>query len=513
MEIVRLNDISKNFAGVKALSGVSLQIEKGQILAIVGENGAGNILSGTYAAGSFSGEILWQTKLVEFHSPADAEALGITIIHQELSAFPHLTVAENLCTGHWPKSSLGLVDWAQMEKEAGVWLKAVGAQFSPRTRMGDLSTANQQLVEIAKAISRDSKLLILDEPTSSLAPTEIERLFKLLRQLQSEGRTLIYISHKMEEIFALANQVTVLRDGKSVFTSALKDVTEGQLIAQMVGRSLDRLFPPTPERNPDFAKREPVLRVKNLVAKSRTGKRDIGPISFSVRAGEIVGFGGLLGSGRSEIMHAIMGGLDSSYKLSGETTVLGRVTKVDGPRGALQAGIGLVNEDRKRESIFAVRSLEENISMSRLASAFLARVLKPSLETHSTKESLEQLHTRYSNTKQPIRELSGGNQQKVVIARVLQAAPEVIILDEPTRGVDVGAKFEIYQILFQLAAGGKALVVVSSDLPELMALSDRILVISEGRLTGELQRDLKAAEPFDKEEIMRLAIQSRQVVS
>lgn len=510
-EFVRLVDVSKEFSGVKALERVNLSAYRGEILALVGENGAGkstlmNILSGTYPAGTYGGQILLSGRAAAFKSPLDAEKAGITIIHQELSSFPHLTVMENLCVGHWPGKH-GIVDLKKMEEYAAEWLGKVGATFRPTTRMGDLSTGNQQLVEIAKALSRESQLLILDEPTSSLTPKEVERLFVLLKNLRAQGKALIYISHKMEEIFALSDRITVLRDGKTVHSDVASQIDESTLITNMVGRSLDRLFPAPPLRSIEFLKQAPVLEVNQLEARALAGKKHVGPISFQLRRGEILGFAGLLGAGRTELMQAIVGGLHGSFQVDGRIVLNGQNVAFKGPRQALRHGIALVSEDRKRDSIFAVRSLNENAAISRLAAGFLGRILNSSREENITHETLERFKTRYHDQEQGIRELSGGNQQKIVIGRILQNTPDVIILDEPTRGVDVGAKFEIYQILFELAQAGKALLVVSSDLPELMALSDRILILNEGRVAGELPR-----EKFSQTEIMRLAVNSHQVV-
>lgn len=496
MELVRLNNIKKNFAGVVALGGVTLSARAGEVLALLGENGAGkstlmHILSGTYPAGSYEGEIFLDGKLTTFHAPAEAEAAGITIIHQELSTFPHLTVAENMWVGHWPKR-LGLVDWEAMRAQARDWLSRVGADIDPRATMGSLSTGSQQLVEIAKAMSRDSRVLILDEPTSSLTPQETRQLFELIDRLRREGRALIYISHKMEEIFRLADQVCVLRDGQSVHQGPLQQTDEKALIALMVGRSLDRLFPPLPERA-KWQDAASLLKVENLMAQA--GHLQIGPISFELRPGEILGLAGLLGAGRTELLQALM------RNQSGKTTLKEQPLKKGGPRTSLASGMALISEDRKRESIFPNRSLDENAAISRLSTKSLFHLLDLGREAALTQSTLEDLRTRFHHLRQPIRSLSGGNQQKVVIGRALQTSPDVILLDEPTRGIDVGAKFEIYQLLFELASQGKGLIVVSSDLPELMALCDRVIVLAHGRVGGTLAR----AE-FNQEKIMEMAI-------
>lgn len=506
-EFVRLTEVTKEFSGVKALSGVTLSAFSGEVLALLGENGAGkstlmNILSGVYPDGTHGGEIFLKGERVRFHSPADAEHAGITIIHQELSTFPHLTVAENMWVGHWP-TRRGLVDWKEMRENARQWLSAVGASIDPEMTMGDLSTGSQQLVEIAKALSRRSQLLIFDEPTSSLTPNEVEQLFNVIRRLRTEGKAIIYISHKMEEIFALADRITVLRDGKSVGSCLISETDEKNLISLMVGRSLDRLFPPRNESSP--AKGDSVLKVRDFQARQIDGKKHIGPISFDLRRGEILGFAGLLGSGRTELVQALLGANDR-FQASGSIEIKGHVYQGPSPRDAIRARIGYVGEDRKRDSIFAVRSLSENISISRLSSGFLGRVINSNREWDETEGSLKHLRTRFRDQTQEIRELSGGNQQKVVIGRILQTAPDIIILDEPTRGVDVGAKYEIYQILFDLAQAGRALIVISSDLPELMALSDRIIVLREGEFMGELERT-----KFSQQEIMRLAVSTTKV--
>lgn len=539
MALIELVGIDKEFSGVKVLRQVSLALEPGEVHALVGENGAGkstlmNILSGTYPAGSYGGQIRSQLrsqlrnqtsslpiaddKLLEFRSPADAEEAGVAIIHQELSGFGHLSVAENLCVGHWPQTTLGLVDAEKMHANADEWLKRVGATFSSQTKLSELSTGGQQLVEIAKALSRDSQVLILDEPTSSLTPVEVERLFALLRRLRAERRALVYISHKMEEIFAIADRVTVLRDGQSVFTGVIGDVDKSQLIHHMVGRSLDRIFPerPVPQANAKAEAKDlsspahPLLEVKDLCAKARVGHRQIGPVSFALRSGEILGFAGLLGAGRSEIALALMGGLNSGatkdYEITGEMKLRGKHIKFTSPRAALKSHLALVGEDRKRDSILPQRSLNENAAVSRLSIGKMANIFSAKPEAERSTRALEQMHTRYQSVQQKITELSGGNQQKVIFARVLELSPDVLLLDEPTRGVDVGAKYEIYQTLFALAMQGKALIVISSDLLELMALADRIMVVSEGRITGELARG-----HFQQSEIMRLAIQGRVV--
>lgn len=503
-EIVKLENVTKTFPGVKALDQVTLSIRSGEVLALVGENGAGKstlmkVLSGVYPKGSFDGEILLDGEPVNFQSPLEAEKAGIAIIHQELASFQHLTVAENLFVGHWPKNKKGLVDWVAMETEAQIWLEQVGAECKPTDLMGSLSVGSQQMVEIAKALSRKSRVLILDEPTSALTTKEVEKLFKVIKNLRSQGCGLVYISHKMEEIYELADRMTVLRDGQSVHTSPAAELTHDDLISHMVGRTLDRLFPDPPERKFGSV----VLRVNHLEGYVPGGPKKVGPISFDLKAGEILGFSGLLGSGRTELMKMIFGDTLASYK--GEIRLNGQATCFTHPQQALRHHIAFVAEDRKRESIFAQRSLEENISLARLSKSSQWSIINQDQEFDRADQRLKSLSTKCTGPDMEVQNLSGGNQQKVIIGRALEVDPNIIILDEPTRGVDVGAKFEIYEILFELAKQGKALLVVSSDLPELMALSDRIIVLAEGRQMGTLTRS-----DFSEEEIMKLAVGGRE---
>lgn len=503
MPVIELKKISKRFGGVRALTDVSLTIRPGQVLALVGENGAGKstlmkILSGVIREGDYEGQIFVDGKETSFRNPAEADSCGIAIIHQELASFAPLTVAENIFLGHWPTKS-GLVDWKRMETEASHWLKQVGAEFSARTVMAELSTGSRQMVEIAKALSRNATTLILDEPTSSLTPGETKRLFAAIKDLKSKGTALVYISHKMEEIYTLADSIAILRDGSCVHESAASEIDESKLIATMVGRPLDRLFPEKPQGLVDMSS-APLLEAKNLEVKALSGRGSIGPLSFQLRKGEILGFAGLLGAGRSEIFEAMLGGTKRSDR-DGEVTFKGESFLPASPREGLRNGIGIIGEERKRDSLFVQRSLEENVAIARLASGNLLTVLKRAQEQAKAKKRLEELRTRFHVTEQKISDLSGGNQQKVIFGRLLEISPDVMILDEPTRGVDVGAKYEIYQMMFELSKAGKGLIVISSDLPELMALSDRIVVMAAKRYSGELSR-----ADFSQERVMELAV-------
>ena len=499
MELVRLHEVSKDFFGVKALKKVSLGVNAGECLALVGENGAGKstlmkILSGVYPTGDYSGEISIRGQKVSFASPKEAEAAGVAIIHQELSAFAHLTVAENMFVGHWP-TKFGLVSWPAIRKFASEWIEKVGADCSPDDLMSSLTVGTQQMIEIAKALARKSQILILDEPTSALTPAEVSRLFSLLKDLRSQGRALVYISHKLEEVYELSDRITVLRDGETVHTALTKELPERELIQHMVGRSIDRVFPTPPARD----LKEVTLSFKDYEGYNELGRKRFGPINIDLRRGEIIGFGGLLGARRTDLVKAVFG--DEHITSRGSIELLGRPYLPTNPREGLRQRLSYVSEDRKRESILGQRSLDENVSLSRLSSGNLLAWLNLERELEISRESLLKLRTKSTGPDQEIRRLSGGNQQKVIIARSLQVLPEVIILDEPTRGVDVGAKYEIYEILFQLVAAGKSLLVVSSDLPELMALSDRIVVLRKGQQMGVLDRS-----QFSQVAIMTLAI-------
>jgi ABC-type sugar transport system ATPase subunit len=482
--LIELRGISKNFGAVQALKDVSLSLQAGEILALVGENGAGKstlmkVLSGVYAARDYTGLILRQDQEVRFQSPKDSEAAGISLIHQELSNFPHLTVAENMVVGHWPNQG-GWLQTKKIREFAQRWLQKLGADFSVDQRMGELSTGQQQVIEIAKALSKNSKVLILDEPTSSLTGRETQKLFQILRELKAQGCGLIYISHRMEEIFALADRVSILRDGKSVFTAPIKDLTEAQIVQHMVGRSLDQMFPPRLA----LPSLEKILEVENFTARHRESGIQRGPLKFELHQGEILGFSGLLGAGRSEILQALAG--DRAYETSGTIKFKGSTVAWEDLQTAYRQGLGLVPEDRKIQSLLPSRSLSENAGILRLSQQSLLSWIRPQDEAGRTQADLKILNTRFHQTEQKITELSGGNQQKVIFSRVLQNTPDILILDEPTRGVDVGAKFEIYQLIRELTFKGKSLLLISSDLPELMALSDRVLVMSQGKLSQEL---------------------------
>ncbi len=490
-ELIQLRNISKSFGPVKALSGVNLSLAAGEILALVGENGAGKstlmkILSGVYPVGEYQGDVEVNGQATQFRSTRDSEKSGISLIHQELSTFPHLTVAENMMVGHWPHR-FGFINQQQIFKQADQALRPLEVDFQSSQLMTSLSVGQQQLVEIAKALSRKSKILILDEPTSSLSSRESTKLFAILRELRKQGCGLIYISHRMEEIFSLANRVTVLRDGQSVFTGATDEIDPSLLIRHMVGRKLDNFYPPANDKQNIGS---PVLALKNFTAIHKKSKRQYGPVDISLAEGEILGFAGLLGAGRSEILQAFCG--DENFETSEGSKTL---------RKTFSLGFGFVPEDRKTQSLLPSRPLVENAGIVRLSQKSGWAWVSPTDESKRTQNDLKILNTKFNHADQKITDLSGGNQQKVIFARILQNNPSILILDEPTRGVDVGAKFEFYQLMRKWTSEKKSILLISSDLPELMAMSDRILVMGNGKIRGELLR-----ANFNEEEIMKFAL-------
>ncbi len=516
-ELIQLKNIAKHFGPVKALAEVNLNLQPGEILALVGENGAGKstlmkILGGIYPHGEYQGTVLVEGKEISFKSTLDSERHGIALIHQELSNFSHLTVAENLMVGHWAalaqnqptvttaKSWLQKLGWINSQEiyiRADQLLAPLGVDFSSRERMSTLSVGQQQLVEIAKALSKQSKILILDEPTSSLSNRETEKLFKILNKLRSQGRGLIYISHRMEEIFSICDRVTVLRDGQSVFSSEIKGLENTTLIKHMVGRTIENFYPPSLHSPSEKI----ALELKHFTTQNTSTGKHLGPLNLQLRQGEILGFGGLLGAGRSELLQALCG--DENYRSAGDVFLEGNPLPVKNLRYSFRAGFGLVPEDRKNQSILPSRSLTENTGLLRLSQRPSLKWVSANEEIIQTQNDLKVLNTRFNSVEQKITELSGGNQQKVIFARILQNNPKILVLDEPTRGVDVGAKFEIYQLMRQWTNDGKSILLISSDLPELMAMSDRILVMAYGKIQGELKKS-----EFNQEKILSYALKS-----
>lgn len=481
---LEMRSISKSFPGVQALDGVSMIIERGQVHALLGENGAGKstlmkILSGVYQADA--GQILIEGQVVEFHNTRMAEAAGIAIIHQELNLIPQMSVAENIFLGREPKTRLGLVDYKTMRSQARAELQQLEVDIPVDARVADLRVGEQQLVEIAKALSLHAKVVIMDEPTSALSESEAEKLFKVIQNLQKNGVAIIYISHKLEEIFRIARCVTVLRDGKYIGTHLVVDTTAGQLVNMMVGRELSDLFP---KQSLDAG--EELLAVEGLTIKhpQHSHRHLLEEITFTLRRGEILGIAGLMGAGRTELLMTLFGAAPGE-RLSGQIRIKGKVAELASPLHAIKHGLALVTEDRKAQGLFLQLPVQWNITMANLKQAVKNGLLRRGLEREMAQSYVEQLHIKVPSLAGAVETLSGGNQQKVILAKWLATRPEVLLLDDPTRGIDVGAKAEIYQLMNQFAEQGMGVIMVSSELPEVLAMSDRILVLSEGRITAE----------------------------
>lgn len=486
---LKVSGIEKAFPGVKAVDGVQFEVREGSVHALCGENGAGKstlmkIINGLYQPDA--GTISVDGQEVTIHNPQQAKALGIAMIAQELNFVPELTIEENLFLGRLPGSA-ARVDWKQVRNHTSELLAAEGLPFEPTQLMKTLSISEIQQLEILKALSLDAQIIIMDEPTSSISNKEVDHLFAKIAQLKAQGRSVIYISHKMDEIFRIADHVTILRDGTVVGSYPIEELDEETIIRLMVGRKLDNVYP-----KEEFPVGETVLEVRNL--SSQGVFKDI---SFHARRGEIIGFAGLVGSGRTEVMRSLFG-LDRYT--SGEVLVDGKAVRITSPRDAIAAGMGMITEDRKRSGIVPVRSIMENGSLASLEQFFFGGRLHASLEAETDKKYFDRMNVKAPSLNTLIQSLSGGNQQKVILAKWLMREPDVLIMDEPTRGIDVGNKFSIYELMQDIAREGRAIVIVSSELPELIGMCDRIYVMNQGTLTGELKRS-----EFDQEVIMRHA--------
>ena len=476
--------ISKQFAGVEVLSDIDLDLKRGEIHALLGENGAGKSTFAKIIAGVHRptrGALTLNGKAVEIASPIVAQKLGITLIHQEPISFPDLSVAENLVLGRDPGSALTRVPWAQMTRDARRLMDLLGVSIDVGKPMRGLSIADQQMVEIARALASDSRLIIMDEPTAPLTPKEVATLFAIARRLRDEGRTIIFISHRLEEVRALCDRVTIFREGGKVATDTIANLSDSDIIRLMIGRPVKEYM-----HKQGVAIGDVALQVANL---SLPGVfRDI---SFEVRKGEIVGLGGLVGAGRTDVARAIFG---IARAASGTIEVNGKPAIINGPTDAIALGLSFVPEDRAQAGIFRTLPVAQNITAAvptRIAPrGFIRRAVEKSLAS----DSVAKLRIRLATLRQPIGELSGGNQQKAILARWLLTDPSILILDEPTRGIDIGVKAEFYDMIGELAAGGRAILLISSELPELLALCDRVLVMSEGRLTANLPRGLATQE-------------------
>ncbi|WP_379133205.1 xylose ABC transporter ATP-binding protein [Paenibacillus sp. sgz500958] len=484
MHVLEMVDISKEFPGVKALDHVSFKVRQGEIHALCGENGAGKstlmkVLSGLYPAGTYSGEIVIGGENKQFHKITDAEKAGIAIIHQELALVKEMTVGENIFLGAEPRKR-GVIQWDELYHNASVWLKKVGLKISPDVKIGNLGIGQQQLVEIAKALSKHTKILILDEPTAALTESEVAILMGILNQLRSEGVSCVYISHKMPEVFALADSITVLRDGRTVATLDRKDTDDDKVVSLMVGRELTERYPRVPH-----TPGEAVLEVSNYNVwhPEKRMHKVIRDINFSVRKGEILGIAGLMGAGRTELVSSLFGAYGG--RAEGEVRIEGKPVRIRSVADAIQAGIALVSEDRKRQGLVMGMDVKRNTTMAAMGKISKLGVINENEEIKWGRRYVQDLKTKTASLETLVGTLSGGNQQKVVIGKWLMSDPKILIMDEPTRGIDVGAKYEIYNLMNQLVEQGVAIIMISSELPEVLGMSDRILVMSEGSFVRE----------------------------
>ncbi|MGR3366687.1 MAG: multiple monosaccharide ABC transporter ATP-binding protein [Sagittula sp.] len=501
--LLEMRGITKTFPGVKALDEVTLTVRKGEIHALVGENGAGKstlmkVLSGVYPAGSYEGEIHYDGELAQFRDISDSESRGIIIIHQELALVPLLSIAENVFLGN-ERAKNGVIDWNATNRKTGELLKKVGLREAPTTMVDKLGVGKQQLVEIAKALSKEVRLLILDEPTAALSESDSQALLDLMLELKAQGVTSIIISHKLNEVRRVADSVTVIRDGSTVSTMDAKaqPITEAAIVRDMVGRDMAHRYPERTRRAGDM-----LLEVSdwNVWHAEHADRQVIHNAQFNVRAGEVVGIAGLMGSGRTELAMSIFG---RSYgqNITGTVRIKGKEVDVSKIDRAIDAGLAYVTEDRKSLGLILEEPISRNVTLANLPGVSSGGILNENEETQVSEKYRRAMNIRTPSVFQKVMNLSGGNQQKVVLSKWLFAGPEVLILDEPTRGIDVGAKFEIYGIINDLSAQGKGVLMISSEMPELLGMCDRIYVMNEGELVGELD----AAEA-SQERIMSLIV-------
>ena len=484
--VMAARSVTKRFGAVMALDGVSFDLRAGEIHALCGENGAGKstlikLLSGVHPHGSYAGDIVVDDRPVEFSSTRDAERAGIAIIHQELALFPDMTVGENLFLGAFPQR-LGRIDWDRVYAQSSATLADCGIQLDPATRVGDLGIGQQQLVEIARAIARKPKVLVLDEPTAALSRNEIDTLLAQLRRLRERGVACVFISHKLDEVFAIADRITVLRDGSAQGTLDAAETDADEIIRRMVGRRIEDHYP---RRQSTHGRTLLALHGVDVDPPDGGGVALRG-IDFEVRAGEVLGIGGLMGAGRTELLMHLMGLW--GRRLAGTVELDGQAFSVNHPRAALARGLAIVTEDRKRYGLVLPQGVTFNVSLSSLKSLRRGVFIDRDGEVTRTRTIVDDLRIKAQTLEQPVGTLSGGNQQKVVLGKILLTQPKVLLLDEPTRGIDVGAKLEVYELINRLTAAGQAIVLVSSELGELLGMSDRIVMLCEGRVGGTFER-------------------------
>ncbi len=487
--ILEMNSITKEFPGVKALDNVNLKVEEGEIHALVGENGAGkstlmNVLSGIYPFGSYTGDIVYNGEVCQFQKIKDSEEKGIVIIHQELALIPYMSIGENMFLGN-EQGSKAAIDWDKTYAEADKYLKMVGLSESSRTLIKDIGVGKQQLVEIAKALSKNARLLILDEPTSSLNETDSKALLDLLLKLKEErGLTSIIISHKLNEVSYVADKITVIRDGSTIetLTKGVDDFSESRIIKGMVGREISDRFP---KREPHIGEVSMEIKDWNVYHPLHTDRKVVDDVNIYVRKGEVLGISGLMGAGRTELAMSIFG---KSYgeNSSGKIFINGKEVQLNTVKSAIDHGLAYVTEDRKGNGLILSNPIKINTTIANLDAVSHRTVIDKHKEFNVAVEYKEKLKTKTPSVEQHVGNLSGGNQQKVLLAKWMFANPDILILDEPTRGIDVGAKYEIYCIINQLVAEGKSVILISSELPEVLGMSDRIYVMNEGRIVGEL---------------------------
>ena len=500
--ILEARHISKSFSGPLVLKDVNFSISPGKVTALIGENGAGKstlmkVLSGVHT--DYEGQIMLQGKPIHFQNPRQAQQAGISIILQELNVLPNLTIAENIFLGREPETKLGTVNERRLNEDSEQYIEMLRMDVAPDTPVSSLKVAQQQLVEIAGALSYDAKILIMDEPTSALSDNEIEILFNIIREYKKQGGAVVYISHKLEELFEISDEIVVMRDGEIVDQGSTKTFNRDRIIKGMVGREARKAF--SREKS---QKGEEIFRVSNfeLNLKRETGDCNIRNINFSVHSGEIVGIFGLMGAGRSELLEGVFGAFPKDS--NGEIVIGGNRTSIFSVEQAIKAGIAMVPEDRKTQGLFLGMSVSKNLMMASLVSRFQGIFTPERQERKMVSDYIKKLNIDTPSPTKPINKLSGGNQQKVVISKWLATNPKILFLDEPTRGIDVNAKREVYDLINQLAEDGKGIVIVSSELPEILTLSDRILVLANGTISGRMDRS-----EATKEKIMHAAIPNR----
>lgn len=495
---VEMKNIVKKFGGLVAVDGVNFNVRRGEVHALCGENGAGkstlmNVLTGRFSSQSYSGEILLNGKITSIGSPNDAKRNKITIVHQELELVQELSVAENIFLGNLPSGHTG-IKWKEMNKKASEILKRFSLHLNPKTKVKYLSVGQQQLVEIAKAIYRGGNVLILDEPTAPLTGREIDFLLQLVEQLKASGISIIYITHRLEEVFKISDRVSIMRDGKMVNTFNTEDIQVNELVEAMIGRKMENMYP-----SDQTIPGEVTLEISDYSVKHPMYDSNIvDHVSMKFRRGEIVGISGLLGAGRTELMSSIIGAY--SQKGIGKVLLNGQEVQFRKPAQAIKAGIGYVTEDRKNTGLILNQSIRFNVSLASLTRILNMGILSPRKETKLVQKFRKELKIKTENIENAVSSLSGGNQQKVVLAKWLATEPSILILDEPTRGVDVGARYEIYSIMKSLAKAGHTIIMISSDLPEVIGMSDRVYVMYEGQVKGELGK-----QELSEENIMKFA--------